>query len=356
MYIWQRVWTPELSVSIGNWSKKLSGLKILSGYFERGKYKSVDIKWNEIPKKTNLTLVFRINGVKLPALDEISALINKQISKAKQNSHHIDYIEIDFDSPTSKLDVYQKWLSQLKNQLSNKIKISITALPTWQHSEKLNGLLSVVDHYVLQVHSVDSPEQGLVDFAGAVSSVIYFSENYNKPFVVSLPNYWYRAALDNNNNIKAILAESQLIDSPGLRQIFAEPAQLLNLKLDIEKMQLKNLMGWVWFRMPTSNDKQIFAEVTMNKLIVDQMQWSLIPINLQFSPVNPEIETSNYDIYIENKSSIEQVISTTLEIPKECEAQHLTKDFEFENNQIKAKYQTLFRANETLRIGWMVCN
>ncbi|KKJ75958.1 hypothetical protein WH95_15440 [Kiloniella litopenaei] len=80
---------------------------------------------------------------------EISAFINRDINIWKRAGRHIIGIEIDYDSPSSKLDVYRAWLIDLKKKIPADISVRITGLPTWfednrSDAKKLAAVVSEV--------------------------------------------------------------------------------------------------------------------------------------------------------------------------------------------------------------------
>ena len=67
-------------------------------------------------------------------------------------------LQIDFDCAESALDEYRIWLEAMKEMI-HPIPLTLTVLPCWlKHSRSFGRLVSVVDSYVLQVHSFEPPQ------------------------------------------------------------------------------------------------------------------------------------------------------------------------------------------------------
>jgi len=359
MYIWQRNWNPDVLQGIKKWQGEINGFRILAGFSKGEKISTVKINWQWLVKNNTTSLVYRINGRKLPEAQWLNELILQQINQAKQAGVSIESIEIDYDAATSKLHDYSNWLKQLKHLIHP--NLSITALPTWATSGDIKSLLAVVDHYVLQVHSVFSPQQGLFDKKLATDWAQQFDSLSNTPFSIALPNYWYQVNLDKNKQIKSLSAEErsqeQPQNSPNTSQmLFASPLSIHQAMQSIKELKLKHFQGWVWFRMPTDSDKRIFTDKTLKHLLEsdkDKVNWQLQASTIQLKPVKPQ--SHNYDLWLTNPNSIDTSTEIHYLLPEHCQVKHLISGFKPNSNKIIPNHRQLLKAQSEKRIGWVSC-
>ena len=84
-------------------------------------------KYFQDPEKLILTyrMENRVNS------REVSAFINRDLNIWKRAGRNIIGVEIDYDSPSSKLDEYRVWLLDIKKRIPADISVRITGLPTW---------------------------------------------------------------------------------------------------------------------------------------------------------------------------------------------------------------------------------
>ncbi|MDS7875722.1 MULTISPECIES: DUF3142 domain-containing protein [Klebsiella] len=109
------------------------------------------------------------------------------MARWRSDGVNLTAIEIDYDAPTSRLADYQKLLRALRQELPSDITLSITELPTWISSPLLLPMLAVVDSTVLQLHSVQSPKQGLFDPILAQRWSTQYALISPHPFYLALP-------------------------------------------------------------------------------------------------------------------------------------------------------------------------
>ncbi|WP_085901341.1 DUF3142 domain-containing protein [Kiloniella majae] len=86
------------------------------------------------PNTEKLILTYRME--KRVGAREIVAFINRDINIWKRAGRNIIGVEIDYDSPSSKLNDYRLWLQTVKNQIPADVSIRITGLPTWYEDNR----------------------------------------------------------------------------------------------------------------------------------------------------------------------------------------------------------------------------
>lgn len=351
-YIWNQLWGKELNESIDFWSHKTKKFHVLTATYREKKWKNIAIDWGKMSKFDELTLVFRINGTRLPDLLSVLNIIENVLEKIPKSQKV--KIEIDYDSPTSKLLKYSKWLTEIKK--SSQLELGITAIPTWEYSKDLPKLLDKLDYYVLQVHSVLSPEQGLFDDKLAIKWIKEFNQISSTAFIIALPNYWYLANLDNNDKLLFLQAEEHsTFGSKQRKEIFADPNNISLLINKVNQSRFKNLTGWIWFRLPTSLDKRIFSKQTIELLIDNDFDWKSSSVNLIKTPINDS--KNNFDFWLDNDSIVDVIAQTHWSIDKDCKLKHHIENTQYneEENTFILNHQQVFKPNKKQRIGWGVC-
>ncbi|WP_120498614.1 DUF3142 domain-containing protein [Kiloniella sp. EL199] len=86
------------------------------------------------PDTEKIILTYRME--KQVSNREIVAFINRDINIWKRAGRNIVGVEIDYDSPSSKLDDYRDWLQAVTKQMPEDVSISITGLPTWYEDNR----------------------------------------------------------------------------------------------------------------------------------------------------------------------------------------------------------------------------
>ncbi len=109
-----------------------------------------------LPKGSSVILSYRLEYL----IDdkEIGAAIRRDINIWHHANRHVDGVEIDFDSPSAKLEDYRRWLTDLQGNLTDEIKsditFGITGLPTWfeDNKKQANNLARSVDEISLMFY------------------------------------------------------------------------------------------------------------------------------------------------------------------------------------------------------------
>lgn len=106
------------------------------------------------PLSHDIYLVYRITG----ALPDSQMLINIfQTATVHWNRHKVRVIgiQLDFDSPTSKLLMYSAFLRDLRGSLPKSYKLSITGLSDWivfGNRDALQEITKITDEVVFQLY------------------------------------------------------------------------------------------------------------------------------------------------------------------------------------------------------------
>lgn len=105
-------------------------------------------------KSKKLHLVYRISGDLSNAADIVTIFENTVLSW-QRHKIKIDGLQLDFDSPTSGLEAYSKFLKQIRETLPSKYALSITGLGDWVVGGDKSAIMSIastVDNIVFQLY------------------------------------------------------------------------------------------------------------------------------------------------------------------------------------------------------------
>lgn len=136
----------ELLIYQGNFLGKDDGWN----YEHKGIYPS--------PNNSKVQLVFRMHELPEPAF--VSGTIHKYILNWRRHDVNIAGVQLDFDSPSAKLEIYAIFLRKVRGLLSNELEFSITGLGTWLADtgpETLKVLHASVDYVTYQLYVEREP-------------------------------------------------------------------------------------------------------------------------------------------------------------------------------------------------------
>src|SRR5258708_3193414 len=259
-YIWQRSWTPPVIAAARGSSDMVRAWRILLAESDQaGRWATVSVPWADIlATQRPIVGVIRIDG----RLDEgrISALLDQIVSRVEALGANLAGAEIDYDCPTSKLPAHAPFLPELRSRLARGIPLSITALPTWMNSTALERLTRDLDEIVLQVHAVDDPRRGLFDPDQAERWVRDFGWRIRRPFRVAVPAYDVRVTWRADGRLASVEGERPLLTGAnGGELLGAPPGQVLQFLRALGRTAPENLVGIVWFRLPTDADARSWS-------------------------------------------------------------------------------------------------
>lgn len=281
LYVWQRQWTDEVKSAAGEAAAGAEGLCVLCGEIagrgEGWRFHRVNVDWASlVPVKGALWLVFRIHTGALEsehwAASTFAGHVQKILNDGAEAGCVIAGIQIDYDCPTEKLALYQNWLQVLRKKLAG-IPVSITGLPDWLTSRTLPALLGGLDHFVLQVHSLElDRESGRRPVLFDESKMMRWVDQMNRlmlPFRVALPTYGWRIAYDRYGQPRRLEAEGIHETVPGwtYQDVSADPVVLAGAVRKLAAVSGSNLKGIIWFRMPLPSDRMNWSLKTLSQVM-----------------------------------------------------------------------------------------
>ncbi len=132
-------------------------------------------------KCTRLFLVYRLDG-QLPEAGFVVDQFLKNVAWWHSHPVSVNGLQLDFDSPTSKLADYGDFLSDVRKMLPGNYDLSVTGLGDWVFGGNKDALLSIsssVDEIVFQLYQ---GRQSLPD----VGDYVFKLKEYARPFKIGL--------------------------------------------------------------------------------------------------------------------------------------------------------------------------
>ena len=243
LYIWQRVWNDDTRESVTKGADAADHLMVLAMEAETA---PIQVDWSVLATTEQpITLVFRYPRLAADPsqVDRVASDISNALDRARASGLNPLGVQLDFDSPTSKLPQYAALLKALRPQLDDHLELSITTLPTWLGSPDFAPLVKLLDYFVLQVHSFDPPQ--------SIKSPLILCDTAKLDGYVS----------------EASAAEGQFAglsaEGPGpstwppgyqTREVRAVPADLASAVARLRAAPPDWYRGNLWFRMPVASD------------------------------------------------------------------------------------------------------
>jgi hypothetical protein len=126
-------------------------IKVKDGILE---YKRAGLYPHPIKSK-KLYLVYRLEGG-LPSADAVLSIFSKALRTWKRHQVNITGLQLDFDSPTSKLLIYSNFLKEVRNHLPQEYALSITGLGEWAiygDSKIMQSIAEVTNEIIFQLYN-----------------------------------------------------------------------------------------------------------------------------------------------------------------------------------------------------------
>ena len=86
-------------------------------------------------------------------------MLTRRSDRAKSDHANVRGLQLDIDVPTRLLPHYEKTLFALRSEVVAETQLSITGLPTWMESSKLDQVLQQVDFWIPQFYGSEIPKR-----------------------------------------------------------------------------------------------------------------------------------------------------------------------------------------------------
>lgn len=223
-------------------------------------------------------------------------------------------LQLDFDSATSRLDDYRRWVEVLVAAV-RPVPVTITVLPTWMSSPAFGPLVASSAGFVLQVHSVEkaaleSESPSLCDAASAVSWAER-AARFGVPFRVALPTYGYLAVLHDDGTLRGLVAEtgSPLLSSGArARLVSAEPQAMAALVAHWSHSRPAPMEGIIWYRMPVDGDRLNWAWPTLARVMAGEKPVAQIAVRAV------PVDDAMVELVVENRGDLDGPAPDAVEV------------------------------------------
>ena len=272
VYVWQRVWTPPVETAVEQSAASVDVFMVLAGEFEAadGKIKPLAVApgwktWAEAKKP--VWAVLRAHqlpgiadvGLRKGLADTVAMLARDAMDSGRTAGVNMRGVQLDYDCPTAGLGDYAGFLGELRSTLAD-TTLSITALPDWLSAPAFPEVLRGLDHFVLQVHSLEKPARAdaSVTLCDPVLARrwIRAAGKLGTPFYVALPTYGYHLFFNPRGDFVALSAEAgpKNLSAGSMRELQADPLAMAALVREVGPELPSNAVGWTWFRLPVEGD------------------------------------------------------------------------------------------------------
>lgn len=367
VYIWQRQWTPALRAALAASDPQVARWHVLGAELgASGRWIDVAPDAEQLARSGKpLLMTVRING-QLARFDAaaIEAHILGQLEEWRRLGAAPAALEIDYDCPTARLPEYAAFLTRLKPALG-KTALTVTALPTWLASPRLDALLAVADESVLQVHAVLDPRQGLFDPERAQQWMAQFAKRTRKPWHVALPAYGSRVVWDANGGIAAVESERPVLAGGTASELVAQPRQLARFVAGLERDPPQGLSGIAWFRLPTGDDRRAWSLSTW--LAVLERRPLQDKLEVRFAAAGSgQADGAVREVVLDNAGAADTPLPARVRIDAACgngggmpagdgiNGYALERDAQ--GSYLRLTQAGLLRAGASRHIGWLRCS
>ena len=357
-YVWQRHWTAQLDAAVSGSADVVDGWRVLGAETDaEGTLKPISPDWGVlIESERPITLVVRIDGrlTDLPTANLVEQITDFHAAWEVQAGRPVG-LEIDHDSATAGLAVYQRFLEELRRTIGPTTRLSVTILPDWLNSSDLSGLLKEIDESVLQVHAVQRAPRPIFDPAVAAIYVRNFSRISTKPFRVALPAYGARLDLRQDGAILAVESEaSYLGGADRILDASVPPAAVASFIREVREIRPEGLAGLVWFRLPTSADQRAWSLATWRAVVTGQPISGRIDV--EFQPADPPGLSL---VLLSNSGPVDVPLPGRIEFTTDCAladgANGYRPDRSSGRLSLVTESRTMIHEGRRLVAGWSRC-
>jgi hypothetical protein len=360
VYIWQRAWRPALGDAIAGAGDLVRQWRVLAAEVAPdGRLLAMAVDPAMLSRAPRpVVMVVRIDG-QLAGLDE--AALVRQIAtlhaRWRDNSLAPAGLEIDHDCGLARLPGYAVFLARLRAALPRGTPLSITALPAWLESPLgLEAVLTQADEAVLQVHAVKQPRLGLFDAEQARRWAAAFGERTTRPFRIALPTYSSRVSFDALGNLAAVESEAPaLAQHDEQHELSVAPSAVAALLARLKKDPPPHLLGWVWFRLPTAEDRRAWHLQTW-RAVVQARALAPAPA-LQW---RASAEAGLYDVVLANTTALDAELPPAVYAPRQCALADARGGYQLHRQPARWQFLRpragLLPPRSELVIGWLRCD
>lgn len=271
IYVWQRVWTPEVAKGLSQSRDSMQRFVVFAGQITLTatppKIVYPEIDYEQLKKAGRpVGFALRVDPYSGPfraddaAIRSITQLARERLAEARQQGIEPVELHFDFDCAESKLEGYRIWLSAMREAVKP-LPVYPTVLPSWLKHDSFAQLAKESGEYILQVHCV-APPRAIADTKALTDpqqaeAWIKQAARIGVPFRVALPTYTYLIAFDSQGKPSGVSAEGPSARWPAGSQVVrweAEPDALAKLIAQWTQQRPAAMKGVIWYRLPVAAD------------------------------------------------------------------------------------------------------
>ncbi len=205
-------------------------------------------------------------------------------------------LQIDYDCPQKKLADYRKLLRHLRAAFPS-TRLTFTALPSWLGEPEFPSLAKVCDSYVLQVHSLQLPDDEskpvVLINPDAARRAVEAAGKLRHPFEVALPTYSCFVVFETDGKdvfdvVSEDIPNRWPADKGRIKLGRTDPAEIAGLVRDWVSARPKAMTGVVWYRLPVETDVMNWSRSTWMKVARGEQTAPHLIIESVRLPKNPD--------------------------------------------------------------------
>jgi hypothetical protein len=269
-YVWQRVWTPEVSAAVKEAAGAFGGYSVIAAEYRIGEAPVVpEVDWAALAAAgLPVTLVLRADVSFVPALeatpDELAQawaeVLAAPLAAAKAEGVKVAGVQLDYDCPTARVEDYGRAAAAFAATFPE-LDCSLTALPDWLRSADFPALVKPLDYFVLQVHGLEAPTTAdapvVLCRADRVADWTAQAARAGVPFFLAMPTYGYDIAYDEQGHFAGLAAELPMERRPyhTVRTVMPDLDAIAGIVRGLSLEHPAALRGIIWFRLPVPGDR-----------------------------------------------------------------------------------------------------
>ena len=274
-YVWQRSDSPQLRAALARAPEVTGRLHFLGVEIGR-RGGAWQVSRSTLPDEVfeGHGLVLRIGASLAGESWESGEALERVLAEAEwMAAKPAAEFQIDYDCPQRSLDGYRSLLEKIQARFPG-TRWTITALPSWLDEPAARGLFAAADGVVLQVHSLQLPEDParpvvLCD-PGAARDAVRRMSRLGMPFHVALNTYGCEVYFDADGRVVDVVSEDVHSPPPpsATRRSMgiSQAGELAGLVAGWNRDPPRGLRGIVWYRLPLESDRRNWRWVTWQRV------------------------------------------------------------------------------------------
>ena len=324
-YVWQRQWTPAVVEAVAKAeSSSLRGLALFGAEIVWDKKENSSTPrvafgspdWQSVRAlRKPVAIVMRIADHAGPfaEADEKAAFIASQaaelLRRVRSEGVSCEEFQLDFDCAQKKLAGYALWLRAVRRATSP-TRLVITTLPSWLAEADFPALLTHVDGYVLQVHSVTPSRvtsRSLLCEPERARKWVQQASKIQRPFEIALSTYSALAGYDPQGRLLGLALDGTQPRWPAVTQIMrldSDAPALAALTQEWTVAPPRHCTGIIWYRLPVETDQRNWRWSTLAAILDQRMPQRRLEAKIT--------DTQPYDLALENTGEVDEDLAGTL--------------------------------------------